>query len=1102
MKASIIHTIFEQQAQINPNNVAVQEERSSITYANLNAKADALANFLVNAGICKDKVVGVYMESGINLVTVILANFKSGSIYMPLNRSFGKRRLTEIFEQSQCGAAVTNSTLFNDFNDVLKNIPNSITTLVNITENGFELYRKNEEDDIFALCQPQINVDDKKFNPGLDDSNYIFSTSGTTGAGKLILGSHKGLANFINWETKEFNIDCTFRVSQLTSITFDASLRDIFSALTTGGTVFIPTEEVRLNMAALISWLEKNKINLIHCVPSLFRLLTRELSLIANIGTKKLPDLKYIIMAGEQLYNKDVQSWYDAVGLHVELVTMYGTTETTLAKTFHRIGEVTGSASQPLHVGKPIDEAFIIIINNNQLCRIGEIGEVFIKSPHITQGYYNNSELTNIVFVQNPLNPRADIIYKTGDIGKYLKDRSVEIIGRIDDQIKINGVRIEPKEIEQAILSIDGVEETIIVPFKNMDGQYELICYYIGKPLDDNQIKSSLEKDLPYNLIPTFFERLDNFPLTINGKIDKKALPKPDGLINKQFVYEAPVTQMEKELEAIWEDVLGIKNIGRKVSFYDVGGNSLKSLLMISRIFKQYDLLVKLDVIINNKTVEAIARHLTNAQKQKYVAIPQLATKKYYDLSSSQKRAWILHNSEKEKALYNVSSAYVFSGNLNFELLQTAFQAIVKRHEMLRTSFVVVNGTPQQTVDDFDADLHRIKFIDLRNIVNSEREALEIMATESNHIFDLEKGEVFTTACIQLTNNRYYVSFNIHHIASDAWSMEIIAGELFKIYNALANNQPVELSPLKIQYKDYAGWQNKQLADSGNDGNRKFWTDQFRTTSPRLDLQGANTRPHYRAFEADLTAINVNKQNLAQIQQVSKAADTTLFMTFVALLNLVLSKQSGQNDITIGSPVAGREHPDLENQVGFYVNTVAIRSVFNRQQSFNTLLDDVRACFIQILKHQTYPFDQLLEDIDVKTEPGRNPLFDIGFTYIKENELNLQAGGLKDIEISNISSGFNLVKADIWFKIMDNAEDFILDIAYNKQLFNTVTINKIKADFEYLFENIAAIGELSLDEIIVRMNDNEHKLGKQREQLAKKKNLESLKFIVKGVPAK
>jgi amino acid adenylation domain-containing protein len=1094
MNSQVIHTVFEEQASIHSDRIAIHQDRKVITYFDLNRNAKYLTGVLMGLGLLKETVVGVLLPSGIDLITAMLANFKAGTIYMPLDLAFGRRRLQEIFRQCVCKVIITSSELKEQLMTVLAELGVEVDTIV-IVDGKYTVILKYNEG---RFVQTEIPVDREVRVPDPDDSNYIFCTSGTTGACKATVGSHRGLYNFIDWENREFNIDHNFRVSQLTSATFDASLRDVFTALSTGGTVYIPPEAVRLNIPALIEWLEENRITLIHCVPSLFKLLTKELASRGKTDRPVLRDLRYIIMAGEPLFCRDAKGWYDTVGHHVELVNMYGTTETTLAKTFHRIGELPENPFQVLHVGKPIDGAEILIMNGGKPCRPGEIGEVYIRTPFISKGYYNQQPLTDTVFVQNPLSDQKDIIHRTGDMGKYLRDRSVEISGRMDDQVKINGIRIELKEIELAVLSIDRITEAIVIPFKDKESQYELICYYIGENINEEDLRKYLERELPGYLVPSFFVKFDSFPLTINGKIDKKALPKPRQLIERKSKYEAPVNETEKGLEDIWEEVLGIKDIGRKTSFFEMGGNSIKSLLVIAKIYKVYGVLIKIDVIFTHRTIEGIAKYIFDGQQEAFRCIPHLADKEYYDLSNSQKRAWIQSQTQAESALYNVAGAYSFEGELNFEIFKKAFQSMVERHEILRTTFLLVDGQPRQKVNPY-SDLYKVDYTDLTGTDNGEETAVSIISRTSNSMFDLEHGPLFNAMLIQLSATMSIFSLTLHHIISDAWSMEILTSEMFILYNTYCNKEENPLTPLRIQYKDYADWQNRQLLGNWIFEYKQFWLGQFKDKAPVFGLPTNFQRPGHRTYEAATVLFEIDSELKQDLEKLSLKADATLFMTFVAVLNVVVCKHTGQNDITLGSPVAGREHPDLENQVGFYVNTLPIRTKVEVDTDFTHFLGKVRNSIVEILKYQIYPFDQLVDDLNIQFARNRSPMFDLGFTYIKENEFRIaqKHTGLTGIKVKYLNSEFNLVKADIWFKVLDNSENCIVDISYNSNLFSPLYIKNLTSDIQNVLSAVTADPEIKISELIALITSLGTRLEREKGSVLKSKNLESLKQIVK-----
>ena len=538
MNKNILHSVFESVAEQLPAQTALEYGHRKLSYSQLNVKANRAAHILRALGVEQESTVTVLLGSNINLIVSILAIFKSGGVYVPLDLNFSKKRLLQVFGQTQSNVLITDSASQVGATEMLKGLGVLVKYLVVLDEDSnaktYTLIR-----DLYELLA-SVTVQNDENLPVLcsdDGGNYIFYTSGSTGDGKAILGCHKGLSHFIHWEIDEFKIDQTFRISQLIQPTFDPSLRDIFVPLGCGATLCIPTANERSNMYALIEWLDEFEITLMHFVPSLFRLMTKELRGLTSSGGY-FKKLRFILLSGEMLYAKDVKSWRELMGDRAQLVNLYGPTETTLAKAFYRIGEVSDIPGQAIPVGKPIRDTFIAIINSqNKLCGKGEKGEIYIKTPFMSKGYYKNNELTKNAFIQNPLiKDKVDIVYKTGDVGKYLDGWIVEITGRNDDQLKVNGVRVELSEIHNAVSGITGVDESLIVPYKNKNGEVELICYYASNSVDRDALRRTLEKDLNRNIIPAHIIKLDRFPLNINGKVDRKALPLPESISSELVV--------------------------------------------------------------------------------------------------------------------------------------------------------------------------------------------------------------------------------------------------------------------------------------------------------------------------------------------------------------------------------------------------------------------------------------------------------------------------------------------------------------------------------------------------------------------------------------
>lgn len=1096
MSNQTVQSLFEKQASSDPTRTAIIDGGGKITYRELNSNANALASLLYTLGIKQDKVVGMALTSGIQAIITILAIFKAGGIYLPIDLSFGKKRLSDIYSNIGCDLLIIN---FHDKERCIKELAEfkaKINWIIIIGDKTEILKLEDgcyqpENIELTHLEKPDISIH-------TDHSNYLFYTSATTGEGKAILGSHKGLHQFIEWEIQEFDIDSNVRVSQLTSLSSDASLKDIFVSLCAGGTLCIPSEAVRNDVTILLEWIAAQKISLIHSVPSVFRLITKELA--SKQSLVAIQSLKYYLMAGEPLFEQDIYNWRSVVGENVELVNMYGTTETTLAKSFHRLKhEFTGNPSQLIHVGQPITEAFIVIMNNGNLCRIGEVGEVYIKTPYLSKGYYKNELLTQESFVQNPLSNKPDIIYKTGDLGRYLKGRNVEILGRVDNQIKFNGVRLEPIEIEQALLGIPGIRECSVLVIKD-HGKQILVAFYVADDFINDYALERLKKDLPTSFIPSSYLKLDTLPLTRNGKADHRGLIQLYRSIKSQADFEAPVNEFEKQLSLIWKQVLNINHIGRNASFFEIGGSSLKSLEVVSMIFKKFNLLVEMEVIFSHRTLKDLASHIQSSLVVDSQQISPRTKRKFYELSHSQKRVWITHQVESLQALYNVPEAYLFEGNLNLGAFNQAIQHLIKRHETLRTSFHIVNGEPMQMVHDYDPYSVALQYSDLRAVDENENMARSILRKESNFNFKLEDGFLCRLTLLRLDEEKYMFIFVIHHIISDAWSIEVLTREVFTFYQAFCDGNAPQLPALTIHYKDYASWHNKYLVSEQANKSKEFWLSEFANNIPLLELPTDYARPAFRTNESDTVSLIINEELKNKLEKYSQSSKGTLFMTVFSVLNFVLYKHTRQTDIIIGTPVSGREHLSLEDQVGYYINTIPIRTYIDPDNTFNEFLKQIINHIHQVFTHQSYPFDKIIEDLKLNVPKNRSPLFDVGFTYIQSALLSASAAprALLGLDVSYIKSEYNLVKTDIWFKVVNLQGNLIIDIDYNKNLFKDGFIKKLGMEIKLAMDLIVHDAEQPMISLISLIDGKLDMLKLAEKVSRKEKNLAFLKNIIRS----
>jgi len=1096
MKHNLVYRLFEKCAEQYPGKIAISDARNDSSYASLNDQANYIARLLNAVGVGRGKIVSYVGHSGASLVASLLGIFKTGGIYMPVDVALPAKRVRGMLEETGCRIVIIPGALKNDFLQWQTEWELEIEYLLVVEEGQLESVEllKNNNGVLQAIPVP---IDKRKGNPNYDTSEndpaYIFYTSGSTGSGKPILGLQKGLVHFINWETGEFAVDEKVRVSQLTKITFDASLRDIFLPLTNGGTLCIPGEETRSNTVRLLEWLEEINVNMVHTVPSLFRLISKEIR--SEKNTFSLPSLKHILMAGEPLYVKDITSWRESAAGHVELVNLYGTSETTMAKTVHRIAEVPGDPGQLIHAGKPIAGAFVAIVNNNgELCRIGEIGEIYIKTPYRTKGYYRHAELTATYFVQNPLNKEEeDIVHKTGDMGRYLADRSIEVLGRSDDQVKINGTRIQLSEIEQSLLGCEGIDEAVVIVHKGANQENELVGYYTGNAAKET-VYQYLATNLGESMVPGHLMQLAEFPLSPNGKINKKELPRPDKQVVAADDYEPALPGVEAELETLWKELLGLTRIGRRVSFFEIGGNSLKAIQLISKIYKEYQVLVKINEIFACATIEKLGAHIQQAIQPVVKAIPALPAQNTYALSHAQKRLWVINQTDTNKVSYNVPTAFEIKGNLDVNILAQTIGELVKRHEILRTTFVSLDGEPgQQIAPTLQGEL--LEYIDLRG--KATKAGIQDWIAESSHtVFDLEKGPLFKTALLHTNEQEYIYVVIMHHIICDAWSIEILNKEMLTLYDALTKGTSKIFTPLSIQYKEFAAWQNAAISGGAYKEHKKYWLQHLAGKLPRLDLPLDYPRPAQKKYSGKTTAFHIEGEAKDQLQAIAKQYDVSPFMLTLAILNILLHKHSGQDDIILGSPVAGREHPDLENQVGLYINTILLRNQVKKEEGLAELLAQVKRNTVKALTYQGYPFDILLDQLGFEPDRSRNVLFDIGFTYINDNIFQESGpGAFDELEVKEVDHELHDVKADIWFKVIETSSKFIFTITYSTDLFKPAFIERLSEDIRFLVSLVNKNEGLSIAAITAASNKHLEQWDRQNKTSLRNTNSAKLKAL-------
>jgi amino acid adenylation domain-containing protein len=1088
MNKKIIHSVFEAQVIITPNNTAIEFENTSISYTKLNQKANKLANYLRSEfARPNESIIGSFFNSGIQHVISLISIFKSGGIYLPLAADMPQSRWSNVFTKIHPALIICSDDNLFELISILET--NQLKRYCIITiNNDFDFSVIEFDNGAIKKNVPELLNED---NPTLinepDDSNYIYHTSGSTGESKAIIGCHKSLSHFIFWEKNEFSIDASFRVSQLTAVTFDASLRDIFLPLCSGGTLCIPEPEIRNNSELLLKWIYTSRINLIHCVPSLLRGITK------NSNGAAFPYLKFILISGEMLYSKDIHAWRDFFGNHLEFVNLYGATETTLIKTFYRINNSTKLGQKTIPVGFPISNTTVIIANRGELCKPGEIGEIYIKTPFTSKGYLDNQALTETVFVQNPINAKEkDVVYKTGDLGRYGDDWCIELVGRMDSQVKVNGIRVELSEIENALLNVEGIDKAVVTHSTNSGNETVLSCYYSSSTTKiKEEIKKELLAFLPNSLLPSFYVQMNEFPLTINGKVDKRALPRPEELIYDSLEYKAPVRDIEKELCIIWTEILGIKRIGVNISFFELGGNSLLAINMVGQIYRKWNIDIKLKDFFSSPTVEKLADMLLGSEQGNYSEIPIAAIQEYYVVSSAQKRLWLLNQLEDSDAAYILSAAFEVRGNLRLDIFEKSLYYLVERHESLRTVFMDIEGDVMQLIKPLEESGFKIEHSVIADAKDDPAVLNKYIDEEVEKKIDLGDGPLFRTKVFHVDDNRHVLVFLMHHIISDGVSIGILLKELSELYNSKLRGETIPAIPeLKIQYKDYSLWQKNLKGKETLQKQKDFWNKQFEGELPFLALKTDYNRPKLKTYNGAGIQGMLDKDLTSELSAIASKNNSSLFMVLYAGVNALLFRYTQQTDIILGTPAAGRTHDGLNNVIGCFVNTLALRARFNAEDTFNDLLEKCRTVTLEAFDNQLYPFDELVDDLTGKKDRSRSVLFDVMVTLQNTSLKKEHSPDLENVDICSYPIPLGNTKFDITFNFYEDGQGISYLIEYNTDIYCEKRITNICSHLKNLFqvvvnkpsEKLMVLDYISSEEkkeILEDYNDTDHEINFQ-----------------------
>ncbi|MBF4488213.1 non-ribosomal peptide synthetase, partial [Flavobacterium sp. CSZ] len=1013
-------SLFEAQVIANPENIALLNDDFKINYQELNQKANQLKNYLIERYDIKPGDAVCYLGNATDWYVIsVLAILKAGAYFIPIDTNYPHERINYILQESNCKVLISDPNQTVDFD------------LANYS--------------VLVPCFDEIaksNNPDQKIEYDKNDLAYCIYTSGSTGNPKGCTIRHSNLLNYVQWcNTFYFENAQEGNWGLFTSISFDLSITALFLSLIRGRKLWISNFDKEINVLLQESF-NNAQIDTLKITPA-------HISLLKDVEIKNTT-IKKIICGGEKLLNYHIEILQN-IRKDIEIYNEYGPTECTVGCI---VSQVLSNDSKIL-VGKPIANTEIYILNkDSKPCHIGEVGEIFVGGSGVSSGYLNRSDLTAEKFIVNPFNTTQKL-YSTGDLACWLPDGNIEYLGRKDHQVKIRGYRIELEEIEKTILEFSTDIAQVVVDAKEMNDDKILIAYLVcNKIIDKTKLNHFLKEKLPAYMNPGFIVNIDKVPLTSNGKIDRKLLPNVSVQNFLRAQYVAPQNEIQRQVAEIWQDLLKIEKIGINDNFIELGGHSLVAVQVFNRIYKELGKTISLRLFFENPTIKELVDQLKDNE---FISIEKTSQQDSYPLTASQNRFWVLSQFEEASLAYNMQTILKFKGTINIEKFEAAFTHLINRHENLRTSFQPSkSGEIRQIITPIEDVEFKMQFLDFSHTDLTDDSLDKYFAKENSKPFELENSPLLRTTLIKTQDQEYVFSITLPHIIGDGWSMEILAVEVVKIYNALLQDKEIDLPQLNIQYKDYAVWLNEEVKKDKYKISAEYWLNQFSGDLGVVNLPSVKKRPLIKTYNGDYQVHEFSNSFLEKLNLFSKEHDVTLFMTLMSVINTLLHKYTGNEDIIVGSPIAGREHPDLENQVGLYLNTLALRTKVEKDADFMTIVHHEKEVLLQAFEHQNYPFDELIDQLNFKRDISRSVLFDIIVTLQSQEKLNnFEKEDIIDFEVHSYNYKNTTSKFDIEFNFIES-DALTLGIKYNTDIYDLAFIEKMFLHFEHLSLSLIA----------------------------------------------
>ncbi|MCE3294287.1 MAG: hypothetical protein K0R65_1, partial [Crocinitomicaceae bacterium] len=874
-----------------------------------------------------------------------------------------------------------------------------------------------------------------------DDRCYIIYTSGSTGNPKGVQISHKNVIRLLFNEENLFDFSASDCWTLFHSYCFDFSVWEMYGALLYGGKLVIVSPETARDTNAFAMLCEKEAVTVLNQTPGAFYNFIES----AESAKLDLKQLRYVIFGGEALHPKRLETWYENHPA-TKLVNMYGITETTVHVTYKEIGkqEISEGIS---NIGKAIPTLNCYVLDDFlHVQPVGVVGELCVSGDGLSRAYLNRPELTSERFADHPY-IKGEKLYRSGDLARWLPNGELEYLGRKDQQVKIRGYRIEIGEIEKTLDSYPNIANVVVLARQDHAGENYLCAYYESETaIEAANLRTHLLRTLPDYMVPSFFVHLERIPLTSNGKVNRKALPDPQVGERSQANYVAPRNETESQLAAIWQEVLGIEQVGVQDNFFELGGHSLKATQVIALIRHRMQTDLSLMDFLKEPVIEIIAGKLSKAEAVEEIHSDK--NRREFPLTASQKRIYIIEQFNNVGTTYNMPALIKVNGNLSDEKLTEAFNQLIVRQQILRTNFRFEHNEPIQFV--------REELVMQIQKVHIDESQLTFEYDNFVRPFDLENDSLIRMKSVRTDSGNQYLMFDVHHIISDGVSMEILITELLGLY------QGKELNDLSISYGDFAAWQQKQLESNPDNKQRTYWREEFSEQAPILDLHTDKPRPKIKTFNGDRLRFQLPKETLDQLDNILKNNQVTHFQFFLACFKVLLAKYSGQQTLVVGTPVSGRTNAQSFDLIGNFINTIAIKTELNISGSFEDYLTQLAAKVNAAIENQDFPFEELVDSLNLERDLSRHPLFDVVYTH---NVVERPIWLVDEILLEPLESESTTTKFDLTLASVGNTErmDFILE--YNSDLFAASTIEGLTKHFVRVIEQVTKNLDVALNEI-------------------------------------